>query len=51
MHLVINTKKPHILYREYGDFTSSMKNYNAFIFNYQVVITIDYLYIKQLARE
>lgn len=43
MYLVANTNKHHILYREHGDFTSSMKNYNAFIFHYQVVITIGYL--------
>ncbi|MEH2076751.1 MAG: hypothetical protein V7K57_20520 [Nostoc sp.] len=43
MYLVANTNKPHILYQEHGDFTSSMKNYNAFIFNYQVAIAISYL--------
>jgi hypothetical protein len=43
MYLVANTNKLHILYQEYGDFTSSMKNYNGFIFNYQIVITIGYL--------
>ncbi|MCC5598784.1 hypothetical protein [Nostoc favosum] len=43
MYLVANTNKPHILYQEYGDSTSSVRNYNAFIFNYQVVITIGYL--------
>lgn len=43
MYLVANTNKGHILYQEYGDFSSFVKNYNVFTFNYQVVITIVYL--------
>lgn len=41
MYLVINTKKPHILYQEYGDFTSFVNNYNAFIFNYLTLMSMD----------
>ncbi|WP_335036192.1 hypothetical protein [Nostoc sp.] len=43
MYLVANTNKPHILYQEYGDFSSSVSNYNALTFSYQVVITFGYL--------
>ncbi|BBD68502.1 hypothetical protein NIES4072_41850 [Nostoc commune NIES-4072] len=43
MYLVANTNKPHILYQEYGDFSSFVNNYNAFTFNYQFIITIRYL--------
>ncbi|WP_324977887.1 hypothetical protein [Nostoc sp.] len=43
MYLVANTTKGHILYQEYGDFSSFVNNYNAFTFNYQFIITIRYL--------
>ena len=33
MYLVANTNKDHILYQEYGDFSSFVNNYNAFTFN------------------
>lgn len=51
MYLVANTKKPHILYQEYGDSTSSVRNYKCFYFQ---VSNSDHnlvaLGIKQLAR-
>lgn len=41
MYLVVNTKKPHILYQEYGDFTSFVSNYNAFTFYYLTLVSMD----------
>ncbi len=41
MYLVANLKKPHILYQEYGDSTSFVRNYNAFTFNYLTLVSMD----------
>lgn len=32
MYLVANTKIPHILYQEHGDFSSFVRNYKCFYF-------------------